>query len=91
MNRARGETELCINGERHILCVTLRALADMETLFGCQNLAELQIRLKRLSARELLQVLDILLRAGSGSADLDHISPGKAARAVADAFDAALG
>jgi len=87
----RGETELTIGGARYVLCLTLGALAEIESLFGCRSLAELQARLKQLSANELLQVLAILLRAGGRPANVSSVKPADAARAVAEAFHAALG
>ena len=96
MNGARGEVVLLVMGVERILCLTIGALAEMESLFGCSSLDELQVRLKRLSATELIGVLDILIRAGGGTACIkellsQHVSPGDAARAVAEAFRAALG
>ncbi|MEO1660945.1 MAG: GTA-gp10 family protein [Pseudomonadota bacterium] len=91
MNAVRGEYEILIDGEPHILVLTLAALAELETLFGCQNLSDLQTRLKRLSASELMQVLDVLLRAGGSKAAIDRVLPKTAADAIAEAFNAALG
>ena len=50
MNGARGEVTLCIDGCEHTLCLTLGALAEIETAFGCSSLSELQARMRRLSA-----------------------------------------
>ncbi|WP_321491274.1 GTA-gp10 family protein [uncultured Hyphomonas sp.] len=91
MNAARGETSLMIGGEARRLCLTLGALAEIEAAFGCKRMAELDARLRSLSAADLTLVLAALLRgggedqtaAGLGSAD---VSPGAAARAVAEAF-----
>lgn len=91
MNAARGETILIVDGQRRTLCLTLRALAELETAFGCASLSELQMRLKCLSAQELMTVLEILLRAGGATCGVDNVSPGEAAKAVAEAFHAALG
>lgn len=96
MNRARGEVAIEIDGKRHRLCLTLGALAELETAFGCRSLSELQTRLRTLSAGELSTVLAILLRAG-GEADAAGklagaaLSPLAAATAIAEAFHAALG
>ncbi|MEO0608015.1 MAG: GTA-gp10 family protein [Pseudomonadota bacterium] len=91
MNAARGEVVLEIEGEQHVLCLTLGALAELEAAFGCASLSELQTRLLRLSASELCTVLEILLRAAGSTADVVNVAPGAAARAVAEAFNAALG
>ncbi len=91
MNGARGEVALIINGSERKLCLTLGALAEIETTFGCTSMAELQARLKRLSAAELMQVLSALLNGGGETvADLKDVSPSAAAKAVAEAFHAAL-
>jgi len=91
MNAARGECEIVIDGASHILCLTLAALAELETLFGCQNLDELHVRIKNLSASELMKVLDVLLRAGGSAVSVDRVLPKVAAVAVSEAFRAGLG
>lgn len=91
MNRARGETEVEIDGVRHRLCLTLGALADLETAFGCATLTELQARLRQLSAHEMKRVLEILLVGDATAAPLSDVSPAEAARAIGEAFHAALG
>ena len=91
MNAARGETSLMIGGQARRLCLTLGALAEIEAAFGCTRMSELDARLRSLSAADLTLVLAALLRGGGedeaaaclGSAD---VSPGAAARAVAEAF-----
>lgn len=91
MNAARGETALAIGGVQRRLCLTLGALAEIEAAFGCKRMSELDARLRSLSAADLTLVLAALLRGGGedeaaarlGSAD---VSPGAAARAVAEAF-----
>lgn len=91
MNQARGETEIEIGGVHHRLCLTLGALADLETAFGCASLTELQTRLRQLSAHEMKRVLEILLVGDAAKAPLNDVSPGEAARAIGEAFHAALG
>jgi len=91
MNAARGETGLVIGGMQRRLCLTLGALAEIEAAFGCTRMSELDARMRSLSAADLTLVLAALLRGGSeaeaaaqlGSSD---VSPGAAARAVAEAF-----
>ena len=93
MNGTRGEVALAINGVARRLCLTLGALAEIEAAFGCASMSELQVRLKQLSASELMTVVAALLRGG-GQDDVDlancDLSPGDAAKAVAEAFRAAL-
>ena len=91
MNQARGETEIEIVGVHHRLWLTLGALADLETAFGCTSLTELQTRLRQLSAHEMKRVLEILLVGDAAKAPLNDVSPGEAARAIGEAFHAALG
>lgn len=96
MNGPRGEVSIEIDGRQHRLCLTLGALAELETAFGCRSLSELQTRLRTLSASELSTVLGILLRAGgeadaAGNLSGAALSPLAAATAIAEAFHAALG
>ena len=91
---ARGEVSLQVGDVEYRLCLTLGALAEIETAFGCTNMSELQVRLKRLSAGELSKLLLILMRGGGAACEeavLEKVTPGAAARAVAEAFHAALG
>lgn len=96
MNGVRGEVSIEIDGTPRTLCLTLGALAEIETAFGCHSLGELQARMRSLSASELTQVLAALLRGGAHDAEAETLSAGQvgageAARAVAEAFHAALG
>ena len=65
-NRHRGEIEVMINGERRILCLTLGALAELETAFAADNLMELAGRFAagRLKASDMIAVLGAGLRGG---------------------------
>lgn len=91
MNRARGESVLMIDGKPNIVCLTLGALAELEEMFGCASLADLQTRLKRLSASELKQVLSVLVVGDVAAGLLERVRPAEAARTIAEAFHAALG
>ncbi len=91
MNGARGETKLIVSGRTRRVCLTLGALAEIESALGCRTMAELEIRMRALSAADLMLVVAALLRGGGereaaariGDAD---VAPGEAARAVAEAF-----
>ncbi len=65
-NRRRGEVEAVIGGERRILCLTLGALAELETAFGAESLADLGQRFAagRLKAADLMRILGAGLRGG---------------------------
>ncbi|MCM2291904.1 gene transfer agent family protein [Allorhizobium sp. BGMRC 0089] len=65
-NRHRGEVEAVIDGERRILCLTLGALAELETAFAADTLSELATRFSagRLSSRDLIRILAAGLRGG---------------------------
>lgn len=65
-NRHRGEVEGVIDGERRILCLTLGALAELETAFGADSLTDLAARFAggRLKSAELTRILACGLRGG---------------------------
>ncbi|NBB51014.1 gene transfer agent family protein [Rhizobium sp. CRIBSB] len=65
-NRHRGEVEAVIDGERRILCLTLGALAELETAFGADSLADLAARFSsgRLKSVDLTRILACGLRGG---------------------------
>ena len=93
-NGARGEVVATLAGAERRLCLTLGALAEMETALGCEGLAGLAERMRALSARDLTVVLAALLRGGGEAALADELTdapvdPCEAAEAVAQAFAAA--
>ena len=93
-NGARGEIIASLGGAERTLCLTLGALAEMETALGCDGLASLAERMRNLSARDLSTVLAALLRGGGeqGLADglaAAAVDPREAVEAVAKAFAAA--
>jgi hypothetical protein len=65
-NRRRGEVALDLGGARYTLCLTLGALAELESAFGAGDLAALAERFGtgRLSSADLLAVLAAGLRGG---------------------------
>ncbi len=65
-NRRRGEVEAVIDGERRILCLTLGALAELETMFQADSLAGLAERFSsgRLKAADLMSIIAAGLRGG---------------------------
>lgn len=95
VNGIRGEAAAWLAGAERTLCLTLGALAEIETVLGVKGLGELAERMRSLSAADLLAVLAALLRGG-GETDLAKelaraaIDPRAAAEAVASAFAAAL-
>ena len=96
VNAARGEVALSVDGATRNLCLTLGALAEIEAALGCATIAELEIRMRTLSAVDIMAVLAALLRGGGeveAAAQIANavIAPGEAASAVAEAFRLALG
>ena len=90
MNGARGEAAVMLGGERRRVCLTLGALAEIETGLGVDGLAAVAERMKALSARDLMVVLAAVLRGGGEAApDVAAVDPREAAVAVAQAFAAA--
>ncbi len=95
-NGARGEVRVWLAGAERRLCLTLGALAEMETALGVAGVEALAERLRGLSARDLMVVLAALLRGGGESAfasELDRavVTPREAAEAVAAGFAASSG
>ncbi|MBN9466521.1 GTA-gp10 family protein [Brevundimonas sp.] len=88
-NGARGEAVVTLDGAPRRLCLTLGALAEIETGLGVEGLAAVAERMKALSARDLMVVLAALLRGGGENApDVAAVDPRQAAQAVARAFAA---
>lgn len=95
-NGIRGEALVRLAGAERRLCLTLGALADMETVLGVSGIEALAERLRGLSARDLMAVLAALLRGGgetafAGELDRAAVTPREAAEAVAAGFAASSG
>ncbi|WP_298160551.1 GTA-gp10 family protein [Brevundimonas sp.] len=95
-NGARGEAVAVLAGGERRLCLTLGALAEIETALGVSGVAGLTERMGSLSARDLMAVLAALLRGGgeealAGELVRAAIDPVEAAEAVVLAFVAARG
>ena len=93
-NGIRGEARAVLAGVERTLCLTLGALAEIESTLGVHGFAELAERMRSLSARDLVVVLAALLRGGGESELADGlgrsgVDPKEAAEAVAKAFSAA--
>jgi len=93
-NGARGEVTATLAGAERRLCLTLGALAEIETGLGVSGIAALGERMRVLSAGDLLVVLAALLRGGGEDALADGlgrvgVDPREAAEAVARALAAA--
>lgn len=70
-NRQRGEIEAVIDGERRIFCMTLGALAELETAFGVDNVADLAGRFAggKIGARDVMAIIAAGLRGGGNVLD----------------------
>jgi hypothetical protein len=93
-NGRRGEVVAVLAGAERRLCLTLGALAEMETGLGCDGLASIAERMRSLSALDLSLVLAALLRGGGEDISTEDLAgmavdPRDAAEAVARAFSAA--
>ncbi|HWJ72118.1 MAG TPA: gene transfer agent family protein [Kaistia sp.] len=68
-NRHRGEIDAVLDGRRHVLCLTLGALAELETAFGAADLSALAERFSegRLAALDLVRIIGAGLRGAGAS------------------------
>lgn len=91
INPQRGEVAIDIDGKPRTLCLTLGALAEIETALGCESLKDLSIRLKTVSAKDLIRLLAALLRGG-GEHELAvritelNVNPQSALKAILTCF-----
>ncbi|MGO4439645.1 gene transfer agent family protein [Rhizobium sp. RAF56] len=75
-NRRRGEVEAVIDGERRVLCLTLGALAELETAFAAEDLAGLAARFSagRLKAADMIRIIAAGLRGGGNVFSDDEVA-----------------
>jgi Phage tail tube protein, GTA-gp10 len=66
-NRHRGEIDARFDGRTYTLCLTLGAMAELESAFGDENMMALALRFEggRLSARDCVRIIGAGLR-GAG-------------------------
>ncbi len=97
VNRRRGEIAAELGGRTCTLVLTLGALAELEDAFGVRDLAALGERLSagRLSARDVIRILDAGLKGAGESVDVAALPVAAAlpvyARAVAELLAATFG
>ncbi len=79
-NARRGEIEALLDGERYTLCLTLGALAELESGMGVKDLVALTERFEgnRLSARDILRVIACGLRGAGHALSDEDVSQMKA-------------
>jgi hypothetical protein len=92
-NKVRGESEFLAGTERHIMKLTLGALAEIENGLGVSSLSDIAGKLKSLGTMDLATVASALLRgAGHDLSPADVLKLetdlGTLIGAIADAFDA---
>ncbi|WP_105427898.1 gene transfer agent family protein [Neorhizobium tomejilense] len=75
-NRRRGEVEAVIDGDRRILCLTLGALAELETAFSVSDLNGLADRFSsgRLKAADMIRLIGAGLRGGGNLLSDDEVA-----------------
>ncbi|ATQ67149.1 MULTISPECIES: gene transfer agent family protein [Methylosinus] len=74
-NARRGEVEATLDGQNFCLCLTLGALAELESAFGASDLVSLAERFdqRRLSSRDLLRIIACGLRGGGHAASDEEV------------------
>lgn len=75
-NRHRGEIEAELGGKRRTLCLTLGALAELESAFEAEDLATLADRFGsgRISARDAIRVIGAGLRGAGEKISNDEVA-----------------
>src|SRR5690606_40305275 len=75
-NRHRGEVAARLDDRDWTLCLTLGALAELESAFEVDNLSDLTARFStgRLSARDMQRIICAGLRGGGHTVSLDDVA-----------------
>jgi hypothetical protein len=75
-NLHRGEIDAVLGGRSYTLCLTLGALAELESAFGVDDLVALSGRFEQgaLSARDILRILGCGLRGGGNALSNDEVA-----------------
>lgn len=75
-NRHRGEIAAELDGTRYRLCLTLGALAELESAYGARDLAGLVERLGsgRLRAADMVRLIGAGLRGAGNAISDEHVA-----------------
>ncbi|MBV1702647.1 MAG: gene transfer agent family protein [Hyphomicrobiales bacterium] len=75
-NQHRGEISACFGGVEYTLCLTLGALAELETAFGSKTLAGIAGRFEagNLSAQDIVVILGCGLRGAGHRLTNDQVA-----------------
>lgn len=75
-NARRGEIEATLDGKRYRLCLTLGALAELESGSGASDLVGLAERFegRRLGARDLIRIIGCGLRGGGNELSDEQVA-----------------
>jgi len=87
-NKARGEVGVEIDGVKHIMVLTLGAMAKIEAVTGAASLSDVGVKLANPKADHLIGVIASLLEAG-GTHDAEALvrtQPMTAMQALTDAM-----
>jgi hypothetical protein len=84
-NKHRGEVEAILDGVPHTLCLTLGALAELESSFGDSDMLALAERFQsgRLSARDVTRIIGAGLRGAGHPVDDDTVAQMRTAHGAA--------
>lgn len=88
-NKHRGEIEAKLDGKTFRLCLTLGALAELETAFGDEDMLALATRFEngRLSSRDCVRIIGAGLRGGGCDISDEAVGAMKADGGVAGFVD----
>jgi len=75
-NAKRGDVEATLDGKTYRLCLTLGALAELESGLGASDLVALAERFegRRLGARDLIRIIGCGLRGGGHELSDDEVA-----------------
>lgn len=76
VNRHRGEIEAELSGQTYVLCLTLGALAEIESAYGGEDLIAIAERFEkgRISATDAIRVIGAGLRGAGHSFSNDEVA-----------------
>ena len=74
-NRHRGEIDVVLDGVSHRLCLTLGALAELESAFGDDDMLAIAQRFEsgRVSASDAIRIIGAGLRGGGANIGDDEV------------------
>lgn len=76
-NKNRGEVIIYLDNKPYRLCLTLGALAKIESVFAIDDFSQIENKFQNLEANDLILLISILLEGGQNPVEIEFLKNAK--------------